>query len=359
MKIAKCDIVPYTRAFKKPLKFAYGTLDKRSGFYIDITTSDGIVGSGEIAPLPLYRPVSLNGIAESLEIIRRKITGQIISRDAETIEKFVREIAPPDFTDTFGVTCAILDAATRSAQKPMAKILNKNVRSAVPVNCLISSPVDDWEALTEYIHSRGYRAAKIKVGANSVQEDAALVKTASSHVGPDISIRLDANGAWSLQEATEFFRLIEGTPIDYIEEPICGTLAELREFKKSVGVAVALDESLNTYVEITTGARSDYCDVIIIKPSLLYGPVHTILACETVVSCEKRVVLTSMLETETGLASLINIAAALPGVLEPAGFDTLSVFAEYCSDFSLVTDGAINVPEGIGIGYERSNRRPY
>lgn len=338
------------------MKFAYGTLTERTGFYFDVTTSDGIVGSGEIAPLPLYRPVSLDAISAYLEVIRSRITGQIIPGDPEKIEVFVQEIAPPDFMETFGIVSAILDAFARAEQKPLAKLFNKSTRATVPVNCLITPPVEDWEALAERIHTKGYRAAKIKVGAGSVSEDAEFVKTASSHLGPDISIRLDANRAWSLQQAVEFFRLIEGVPIDYIEEPISGSIEELREFKNMTGIAVALDESLTNYGEIVTAAGDDYCDVIIVKPSLLYGPVHTILACERIVSNKKRVVLTSMLETEVGLASLLQVTAALSDVTEPAGLDTLSIFAEYSSRLSHVTDGAVSVPEGIGNGYERSHR---
>ncbi|MEZ5357888.1 MAG: o-succinylbenzoate synthase [Candidatus Zixiibacteriota bacterium] len=358
MKIAKCDIVPYVRPFRRPIRFAYGTFSERSGYYIDITTTEGITGSGEIAPLPLYRPVDTNAVESVLSKFQKKIIGWEIPHAASEIETVIRDIVPLNFEETFGIASALLDAAARTERKPLAGLLNKNYRPDVDVNCLITPPIENMEALAEAIQAKRYQAAKIKVGARTIQEDAEFTKEVAAALGSTISLRLDANRAWSLRQAIDFFRRIDGVAIDYIEEPVSGGHDELQAFRASTGVSVALDESLISYRDIMDAAGDDNCDIIIIKPSLLYGPATTILACETLVSNGKRVVVSSLLETETGMASLIHLASALPDVTEPAGLDTLSYFAEYSSRLSLVTDGAIRVPEGLGNGYERSHSGP-
>ncbi len=357
MNVKSFTVEPYSRRLKMPLVTSYGSITARDGFYITLTTDDGISGYSEVAPLPSYLPVSMEEVYSGLKGLEPKLDGLQVSADKDTIHTLVEELVEDNPYVASGLEFALCDAASKESKLALSKWLNKDAKSSVPVNYLIQRPVADWEALSAEIKLKGYRAVKIKVGAEDISKDVDCVMQARDYLGPDIALRLDANRGWDFKTACECLLQIKHVNIEYIEEPILGSGKELRALREETGTAVALDESLDTYGDVIAAAKEGYCDVIIVKPLLLSGAINTILAFEAITSCGKRAVMTSMLETETGIASLLHLAAALPGDLPPAGLDTLSLFEEYTKSLSLVSKGVVGLPKGTGIGYERSNSR--
>src|SRR5690606_21602702 len=76
----------------------------------------------------------------------------------------------------------------------------------------------------------GTRTAKVKVAepGQSLAEDVQRVRAVREGVGPAARIRVDANGGWSLAEATTALEALAAVGLEYAEQPVAG-VAELAE----------------------------------------------------------------------------------------------------------------------------------
>jgi o-succinylbenzoate synthase len=122
----------------------------------------------------------------------------------------------------------------------------------------------------------GFKVLKLKVGALDFKEELNLLKNirkefSSSH----LEIRLDANGAFSPDEAIEKLKWLSDYQIHSIEQPIkAGNWDEMAKLCRTSPLPIALDEeligvrSLNTKKDLLSQINPHY---IILKPSLLGG----------------------------------------------------------------------------------------
>lgn len=203
-------------------------------------------------------------------------------------------------------------------------------RKYVPVNVTIPviAPEDAYERVKA---SGGCATAKIKVAEPgvSISRDcariAAVADALRQTVGGQATIRLDANGAWEVDEARAAIPvLVEAAgvvPIEYVEQP-CLTVDELAQVRRSVDVPIAADESIRRAEDPLEVARKEAADVVIIKVAPL-GGVRSALRVAR--KSGLGVVVSSALETSVGLSVGVAAAAAVPGIPRAAGLATASL----------------------------------
>ena len=217
---------------------------------------------------------------------------------------------------------AALESARRLPPVPRRKF--------VPVNVTI--PVISPEEAYERVKASGECAtAKIKVAEPgvSVGRDcariAAVADALRETVGGQAMIRLDANGAWEVDQAREAIPAMAAAagvvPIEYVEQP-CLTVDELAQIRRSVDVPIAADESIRRAEDPLEVARKEAADVVIIKVAPLGG---VRAALKVARKSGLGVVVSSALETSVGLSVGVAAAAAVPGVPRAAGLATASL----------------------------------
>ena len=178
-------------------------------------------------------------------------------------------------------------------------------RKFVPVNVTIPviSPEEAYERVKA---SGGCATAKIKVAEPgvSVGRDcariAAVADALRETVGGQAMIRLDANGAWEVDQAREAIPAMASAagvvPIEYVEQP-CLTVDELAQVRRSVDVPIAADESIRRAEDPLEVARKEAADVVIIKVAPLGG---VRAALKVARKSGLGVVVSSALETSVG-----------------------------------------------------------
>ena len=89
--------------------------------------------------------------------------------------------------------------------------------------------------------AEGYGTVKVKV---AIGDDAGRLAAVRAFGGPDMAIRIDANGAWSVEEAAVALPALEATGIELCEEPVSGVEA-IRSLWATgqLDYGLALDES--------------------------------------------------------------------------------------------------------------------
>jgi len=158
-----------------------------------------------------------------------------------------------------------LACAIEAATQPKPHLFRNNVR----VNGTIPA-INGAAEITKIVDLfPGVSSFKIKVGEN-LELDLARIKQVRS-LRPDSAIRVDVNGAWSVDEATSFLQSVG--EIEYIEQP-CATVEELRELKKRTEIKVVGDEILRKAVDPFALDLNGAVDILMLKVQPLGGIDH-------------------------------------------------------------------------------------
>ena len=198
---------------------------------------------------------------------------------------------------------------------------------SVPVNATVPAVAADDVAdlLARY---PGCTTAKVKVAepGTTVDDDVARVAAVRRVMGPEAAVRVDANGLWSVEQATAALERLAPFDLQYAEQP-CATVPELAELRSRVaglGVRVAADESVRKASDPLAVARAGAADVLVVKAQPLGG----ITAARAVIAdAGLPCVVSSALDTSVGLGmgAFLAAEAMTPGYA--AGLGTAAMFA--------------------------------
>jgi len=184
----------------------------------------------------------------------------------------------------------------------------------------------------------GVSTFKVKVGEN-LSEDIARINTIRS-LRPSATIRIDANGLWSVDQAVSFLQSVGN--IEYIEQP-CATIEELRELKKRITVKIVGDEVLrkakNPFAINLAGA----VDYLMLKVQPLGG----IKRAHQIAEHHKLpVVVSSALESAVGINYGLTLAASFEEMKFDCGLGTGSLLAKNVAQLPII-DGKIHISDVV------------
>lgn len=255
-------------------------------------------GWGEISPLPGFSQETLEEAQAAL------LAWASAWRDGEDV------VLPTPPSVAFGVSCALAELRD---ELPLAADYR-----AVP---LCSGDPDELFAKLSLMP--GEKVAKVKVGLYEAVRDGMVVNLLLEAI-PDLTLRLDANQAWTPLKAQQFAKYVNPAyrqRIAFIEEP-CKTREDSRAFSREAGIAIAWDESLREAdfrFVAEPGVRA-----VVIKPTLT-GSLHQVqqqVAAAHALGLSA--VISSSIESSLGLTQLARVAAWLTPQTIP-GLDTLSL----------------------------------
>jgi O-succinylbenzoate synthase len=214
---------------------------------------------------------------------------------------------------------AALDVAQFDLDEVPARRLGPD-GAGVGVNATIPSlgPAPSAEAAHQAI-AAGFTTLKLKAGAERETEVLVeRVRAVRAAVGPDVRLRLDVNGAWDLETATERLVAVARYGLEYVEQPLPGDdAAAFAELRRRVRVPIAADEAITSLRAARAFLDAGAVDVLVVKPARVGGPVA---AAEIAALAAERgvpVVVSTLFETGIGIAAALAVAAALPDVPGP------------------------------------------
>jgi o-succinylbenzoate synthase len=194
-------------------------------------------------------------------------------------------------------------------------------RDRVPVN--VTVPAVDPDRARGIVAASGCRTAKVKVAerGQAEAEDIERVAAVRDALGPDGRIRVDANGAWSVGQATRMLRQLGRYSLEYAEQP-CATLAELAELRRHTDIPVAADESIRKAEDPLRVRAAGAADIVMVKVQPLGGVRAALRVAQ---ACGLPVVVSSAVDTSVGLAAGVALAAALPELPYACGLATMAL----------------------------------
>ncbi len=214
------------------------------------------------------------------------------------------------------------------------------VRDSVPVNATV--PAVGPERAHAIVTASGCATAKVKVAepGQTLDDDLARVEAVRDALGPSGRLRVDANGAWDVDEAVRRLKLLDRFELEYAEQP-CATLDELAAVRRACDVPVAADESIRRAEDPLRVRAAEAADIAVVKVQPLGG---VRAALRVVEACGLPAVVSSAVETSVGLAAGLALAAALPSLPYACGLGTLALLTGDVVDDPLVpVDGRLAV----------------
>ncbi|WP_299298911.1 o-succinylbenzoate synthase [uncultured Brachybacterium sp.] len=171
----------------------------------------------------------------------------------------------------------------------------------------------------------GASTAKIKVAdpGSSLAEDAERLEAVRDAMGPAARLRIDANAAWTLDEALAALPVLERAAggLEYAEQP-CAELEDLAALRRALGIPIAADESVRRAEDPLLVARAEAADLLVMKVQPLGGVQRCLELAE---QAGLPVVVSSALESSVGLSAGLALAAALPELPYACGLGTATL----------------------------------
>jgi len=195
----------------------------------------------------------------------------------------------------------------------------------------------------------GCTTAKVKVAqrGQGLDDDLARVSAVRDRLGPGAKVRVDANGAWDLQQARRALAALSAYDLEYAEQPVADVadLARLRLAlaASSTDVPIAADESIRRANDPMLVATMEAADLIVVKVAPLGG---VAAALQIVSECGLPAVVSSALDSSVGIAAGVALACALPTLNHACGLGTVALFVgDVCPKPLLATDGLLTLTD--------------
>ena len=345
---------PWRIPMRDSLATGAGDLTEREGVLVRIETSDGAAGLGESAPLPA-EGLDVTALAGRIAEAGRTIVGRTPA-EAWPLPSGGR-VAGADV----GVETALADLLSRSCGVPLARWLGGRAGLAapapapIPVNALLgaSSP-DDLAREAAAALDCGFGTFKVKVG-RDVAGDTERLRAVRAAIGPDAQIRIDANGAWSEEEAVDVLAAHAAHGVALCEQPVApgpGAAASLARVRAASPVPIAADESCASLGDLRALLDADAVDAVVVKP-LRTGLAEALAMIAEAATRDVPCILTTTFDTGAGTALAAHLAALLPEPRPACGLATLPLLAgDLVRGCPTPEAGALALPDTPGLGVD-------
>ncbi|HEU4431160.1 MAG TPA: o-succinylbenzoate synthase [Myxococcota bacterium] len=341
--IARVSLQRFRLRLRAPLATAHGVITDRAGVLLALEDHAGTRGYGEAMPLAGWP----GGTLAEVEAWLASRASELLGKRAH--EALARTLVGPPLARA-ALETALLDLAARARGVPLAATLAmRTPEPAVPVNGLIAAEAPLAVArAARALAGEGFRCFKLKVGTRPLAEDIARVAALRTAIGSGAALRLDANGAWSEEEAVAALAAVAAYAPEYVEEPAAGALACARVRARSA-VPIALDESACDDAALELALKLAAADVLVIKPALLGGPRAARAAALRARDAGIDVVVTSFLDSAIGVAAALHCAATLVPNDRACGLASGALFERDLAALR-IENGALRLPPEHGLG---------
>ncbi len=351
MRIERIDLYHVAMPLAWPLRTSFGgEASERHGLILAVHT-DGAAGWGECTAgsWPGY---SYETVGTAWEVLRGHFAPTLLGEDLVSIE---------DYRDRLthlrghpmaraGLEMALWDLFGRVQNRSLRSLLG-GVRERVPVGVSvgIEDTFEDLIEVVEHFVEQGYPRVKLKIEPGSDVETVRAVRRRY----PDLMLQVDANAAYTLDQA-EVFLALDELGLVLIEQPLAGDdLIDHSQLQQQLETRLCLDESIGNARHARQALQIDACRVINIKAGRVGGLSEAVRIHDLCRERDVPVWCGGMLETGIGRAANLALAS-LPGFALPGDISATDRYYEQdiaAPRFEL-HDGTLSVPEGPGLGVE-------
>jgi len=252
--------------FKVPGGTSRGVLKQKETYFLKIKKENKL-GIGECA---FFRGLSYDNPSDYESKLQWLC--QNINEDSEFLLKELMEFP----SIQFGLEQALLSVASNDKFELFPSAFSRG-EDRISINGLIWMGEEDFmRRQIERKLSEGFKTLKMKIGAIDFETELKILKSIRQRFGPEqVELRVDANGAFSPDEAMKKLDRLSAYKLHSIEQPImAGQWKAMSALCEKSPIPIALDEELigvldpSVKIEMLKKIKPHY---IILKPSLIGG----------------------------------------------------------------------------------------
>jgi muconate cycloisomerase len=319
----------------------------------ELIADNGLRGIGEVSDIP---EESLPDLGQLKADLHRALVGRSPYDVALLLQSFSAESGEKRTLGTRLYDCAVdmalYDLQGKAAGVPVYRLLGGKQRDAVPISAVIY--IRDPALVAEEVRERlgqGFRDFKLKVGLGIDHDEASLAAVRET-AGPGAKIKIDPNGAWTVEEAVRCLRRLEKYDVAGIETPIpkadmAGKVALKRE--TSIPVLEHVGDAEFALECVRTGAV-DVLNIALCGCGGIYRALKVAAVAEGAgIPC----LMGSTLELWPGTAAQAQFAAAIPPLGYPSDLVGPMMYqSDVVREGWSYHEGALPLPDAPGLGVE-------
>ena len=349
MRIADVTVYRVCIPFRRPFGHALCWREKTETIILCISCDAGLKGWGEVLPRWYLRGGTIaQVISRELPGLVESWRGRAFGNSDEVVTALCAEHhrRSCSLAALTGWELAMFDLAGKSFSFAAGEVLGRTVGRELEAGVVIGFDVDT-EKLERHcllLRLAGKRHVKIKVGRDN---DLRRLQIVNAVLGPAVPIRIDANCAWSEDEAISQLRRMRQWNVCSVEQPVAASdLDGMRKVREKTGMAVVVDESLCSLEDACSIVQARAADVFNIRIAKCGG----FLASLELVKLARDSGLSCQLGTLVGETGILSRASEIFGE-RVEGFNflegkrqNLRLLAE-----DVVEDGQTHGAYGLGI----------
>ncbi|MFP4093270.1 MAG: o-succinylbenzoate synthase [Cyclobacteriaceae bacterium] len=346
----KCSYYKHRLNFSFAAGTSRGVLRYKDSYFILVSqVSDAkLYGIGECGPLPGLSPDDRPDFEQQLSDICQKIEKlEDLATNEEEVLQLISELVPLEFPSIrFGLEVALLDLLQGGQRQILPNPWSAEPYRPIPINGLVW--MGDHDIMKQRIEEKlaaGFNCIKMKIGAIDFEKEIALLSYLRERFTADqLSLRVDANGAFTEKDVFQKLEALSRLDIHSIEQPIKpGQYPLMRKLCAQSAVPIALDEELigvyglGQQGELLDAIRPHY---IILKPTLLGGLQES---RQWIRLAEERNMgwwITSALESNIGLNAIAQFTATFD-VSMPQGLGTGQLYENNIPSPMQISEGTL------------------
>ncbi len=312
-RIARVDILTALLPFR--LSFGHALAERRSStnVYVKVTLDDGSVGFGEGVPREYVTGETVEGAVAALGDRLGPVLLGLTAPDADAVPRLLDDAHGAAASEN-GLDSAAWCAAELAALDAFGKHFGRSVQY-----WLGSRPAETvrYDAIIPFVPPRllapiallvralGFKQVKIKVGGN-LADDLRALRILRRVLGAGADLRVDANCAWTVDQALDAIGQMRRYAISAVEQPlVADDFDGLRKVTAATSETIIVDESLRTIEDAHTLVRLRACDAFNIRVSKCGGLLTS-----------RRI---GQIASEAGLACVVGAQVGESGLLSAAG----------------------------------------
>jgi L-alanine-DL-glutamate epimerase-like enolase superfamily enzyme len=264
------------------------------------------------------------------------------------------------------VEFAILDMLGRITGRSIGQLLGGVIRTSVPFYIASgrrdTTPQEEIDYLKGLIDQTGAKSVKYRVGGRmSRNEDASpgrtetLIPLSRKALGDNIAIHADANSSYDAEHAIPVGRMLEDIGAVYFEEPCpFDDFEETKKVTDALTLPIALGEQEFSQARFRAMIRSGVADIV--QPDLFYygGLVRSIRVAR--MAALRNMPTTVHLSGGFGFVYMLHFASVVPDIGPWQEYKLgVETYGKWFDPPLRITDGAISVPKGPGVGIAEPN----
>jgi glucarate dehydratase len=372
MKIVGLDAFEVAIPFSAPILSSFGvSYPARIRTFIRVHTDAGLTGIGEAGPSAVHPYPRGSQLRRFQESVQAAVVGENPADHRWIARKLYHA------SEATAVELACWDIIGKSAGLPLYRLLGGQgevASVALSGYCFFRLPDREGagavtlDTMVEHCRSLresfGFEVLKVKLGAHQPGEELDTLRKVREALGPEVGLRVDPNGSWSLPTAVRALARLRDLDLEYLEEPtrVLGKgdhtvdTGSLRRLRGASTVPIAADHCYRADL-LAQIIRDEAADVVLADLFGCGGISDTLHYCRTAATFGLGVALHSGTELGVGQVAKMHVQAALP---QEVRFASDAIYPEYVDDVLeggklAIEGGRMRMPDAPGLGVELSD----